>query len=179
MKLKFWDKVEDIYTLGRDSKTGKSHFTADEWADRYPWIKIPGAKMIINEGNINALVTMEFYGAKEQYKKMGANITDDMTDDEVLLAIEDFENNPPVSNEISSEERIAAALEAQVMMNEPNAVQTYSDIMGDSAENAVKSKAFDRIKKNYDNGLWGASLLQLSVEKGRITMDEMAAILEE
>ena len=37
----------------------------------------------------------------------------ELTDEEVLAAIEDFEDNPPGANEPGTEERIAAALEAQ------------------------------------------------------------------
>ena len=58
---------------------------------------------------------MEFNQAVELYKKSGANITDLMDDNEILSAIEDFEDNPPPA-EPSVEERIAAALEYQNAM---------------------------------------------------------------
>lgn len=123
-RYKLWDKASDIYTPGRD-ETGKSHFTATEWADRYPWIKLPGAKMIITGGDgspINGGAALEFYATKERYKRMGANITEGMTDDEILQAIEDFEDSPPSAGEPSAEERTAAALEFLAMMSLPDEI---------------------------------------------------------
>jgi hypothetical protein len=55
---------------------------------------------------------MEFTQTKEAYKALGVEITDDMTDQEVLDAISYFEENPP-EPEPSAEERIAAAMEYQ------------------------------------------------------------------
>jgi hypothetical protein len=55
---------------------------------------------------------MEFTQTKETYKALGVEITDDMTDQEVLDAISYFEENPPTP-EPSAEERIAAAMEYQ------------------------------------------------------------------
>ena len=54
---------------------------------------------------------MEFNSAKEHYKRMGAAISDEMTDAEVLAAMENFEDNPPGADEPTVEERTAAALE--------------------------------------------------------------------
>ena len=49
---------------------------------------------------------------KEYYKKQGATITDDMTDEQVLAAAEAWDDRA-VEQEATSEERIAAALEFQ------------------------------------------------------------------
>ena len=81
-RYQIWNKTDDIYTLSG------AHFTAEKWKAQYPWINIPGAKMIITDG---------------------------MTDEEVLAAIEDFEDNPPSADEPSVEERTAAALEFLAM----------------------------------------------------------------
>ena len=115
-----WDKTSDIYTLGKDPTTGKSHFTAQEYIDGFaPWVAIPSVKVIVGGGAINGTVFMEFEAAREQYKRMGAAITDGMTDAEVLAAIESFEDAPPAA-EATAEERIAAALEYQVMASLPD-----------------------------------------------------------
>ena len=45
-----------------------------------------------------------------------------MTDQEILAAIEDWEDNPPVSNEPTVEERTAAALEFLAMNSLPDQV---------------------------------------------------------
>lgn len=114
MRYAIWDKTSNIYTLVGEE------LTADQWMTRYPWAKNPKIKMIIGGGNINGTVAMEFDSTVEHYKKMGAAITDDMTDADILAAIEDFEDNPPVSNEPSVEERTAAALEFIALSSMPD-----------------------------------------------------------
>lgn len=113
-RYQIWNKTDDIYT-----PSGRM-FTAQEWADMYPWVKIPGAKMIITTGIINGGTAMEFEATKANYIRMGANITDGMTDEEVLSAIEAFEDNPPHANEPSVEERTAAALEFLALNSLPD-----------------------------------------------------------
>lgn len=113
-RYQIWNMQDDIYTPSNEK------FTAEQWIARYPWINIPGAKMIITTGIINGGVAMEFEQTKKFYKEHGATITDDMTDEEVLAAIEDFENNPPGSGEPSVEERTAAALEFLALNSLPD-----------------------------------------------------------
>ena len=118
-KYSIWDKTSDIYTLGRD-KNGKSHWTAQEYITAFaPWAANPNVKVIVGSGAINGTVFMEYGATVEFYKKQGAAITDGMTDAEVLAAIETFEDNPNSSGESTTEERIAAALEAQVLLAMP------------------------------------------------------------
>lgn len=113
-RYKIWDKTSDIYTLGKDSQ-GKAHWTAREYIDQHaPWADDPSIKVVVGGGAINGTVFMEFGATIDHYRRLGAPITDDMTDDEVLAAIEAFEDTPPVT-EPSAEERIAAMLEYQVL----------------------------------------------------------------
>lgn len=114
MRYQIWDKTSDIYT------PSGAKFTPEEWKAKYPWVTIPGAKMIITSGLINGGAAMEFEATKDAYKKMGASITEGMTDEEVLAAIEDFEDNPPGANEPTVEERTAAALEFLAMNSLPD-----------------------------------------------------------
>jgi hypothetical protein len=114
-RYQIWNKQDNVYTLAPD-ETGKAIFTPDEWIAKYPWADIPGVKSIIGGGAINGTVMMQFDMSVDMYKRSGAAIMDDMTDDEILAAIEDFENNPPGMGEPSPEERMAAALEYQAMM---------------------------------------------------------------
>lgn len=184
MRYQVWNKTDEIYT------PSGAHFTAQEWKDKYPWINIPGAKMIITSGIINGGAAMEWGATVALYKSQGANITDDMTDDEVLAAIEDFEDNPPVSDEPSSEERISAALEAQVLMatsdagvstmslDEETSVPMRATKMSTSSE-TTQSASYDRIKQNYKRGLWSAYIVQLAMTNGQITEEEMASIFAE
>jgi hypothetical protein len=113
---KIWNKTDTIYTIAPD-KNGKAAFTPEEWTVKHPWAAIPGVKAIIGGGPINGAVMMEFEKTKETYKAMGAAITDGMSDDEVLEAIEYFEKNPPEAPP-SPEERMAAAMEYQAAMTE-------------------------------------------------------------
>ena len=122
---------------------------------------------------------------KHRAEKMGVTFTDDMTDEEVLATIEDFELHPPGADQPSIEERTAAALEAQVLMAMPEAemdtVSTMSVKMAKVAavSNAVpvESAAFQRIQRNYQKGLWSAALVNMAASRGQITSDEATAIL--
>ena len=110
MKYKMWDKVSDIFTLVPD-EDGKQQWTAQEYIQAHAqWVNIPGVKVIVGGGKINGTCFMEFDATVDFYKEQGADIVDGMTDDEILEAIEEFEQRPP-EVEPSPEERIAAALE--------------------------------------------------------------------
>ncbi len=113
MRYQIWNKTDDIIT------PSGAQFSAIEWANRYPWAKLPGVKMVITSGPINGGCAMEYAATVEHYKKAGAAITDGMTDSEVLAAIEYFEDNPPDTGP-SVEERTAAALEFLAMNSLPD-----------------------------------------------------------
>lgn len=113
-RYQIWNKTDDIIT------PSGAQFTATEWANKFPWAKVPGVKMIISTPPINGGCALEYTATVDQYKKMGAAITDGMTGEEVLAAIEDFEDNPPGANEPSVEERTAAALEFLAMNSLPD-----------------------------------------------------------
>lgn len=174
MRYQIWDKTSSIITPSGDQ------FTAEQWANMYPWIQLPGAKMIITAGLINGGAAMEYEATVEIYKKQGCPITDDMTDRDVLDAIENFEDNPPQPLEPSTEERIAAALEAQVMMAEPDSeiatVSTFS-LDADPGQEMTVSPAFLRVLNNFRKGLWSQTMVGLAAQKGHITVEEAAGII--
>ncbi len=182
-KYKIWDKKSDIYTPGREKDTGKNHFTAAEWLERYAWAQNPEAKMIISGGVINGAVAMEFNATVEHYKRRGCDFSHCETDEDYLQAIEDFEDNPPGADMPSTEERIAASLEAQVMMATPDAaveaIPMMAKAMSLSADDAdALSVAAKRIQRSYQAGLWSAALVAMAVQKGIITAAEQQAILQ-
>lgn len=119
-KYKIWDRNETIWVPGVNPKTGKSFFTPEQWIEENPWLENPATKMIILNSTLNGAVALNFEMAREQYKRAGAKINDNMTDQEILDSIEDFENNPPGSDEPTSEERTAAALEFLAISNLPD-----------------------------------------------------------
>lgn len=119
-KYKFWDKMEDIYFLSRDSVYGKTHLSAQEYIDTYAgWAANPNAKVVVADGDINGLIFMSFNNMKDSFLRHGGVIPEGATDEEILALIEESEDSKPVSSENitpSAEERIAAALEYQNML---------------------------------------------------------------
>lgn len=179
-KYKIWNKTDLIYTPSGEE------LSPEQWLDRYKWAKNPNAKMVISGGTINGAFCGELNNMKEMYRKMGATITDDMSDEEVLAAIEDFEDNPPWANQPTIEERTAAALEAQVLLSLPAEDETTNTaaptlMMARSVSltpaDEPKSPAFARVKQNYTHGLWNASLVNMAAAKGQITQAEASEIL--
>lgn len=189
MKYKLWNGTDTIYT------PDGTQFTPEQWREQFSWLNIPGIKCIIADAPMNGAVCMEFEQTKTVYKSSGAKITDDMTDQEVLDAISEFEENPPITV-ASAEERIAAALEAQVMMAEDDVEDTVEEAtpvmqtfamrsmaspmaasaMDDTFEVAATEDTavedtpqYIRARNNYQRGLWSDNLMKVAVRKGHIT----------
>lgn len=114
MKYKIWNKTDSL-----TAPSGKE-FTAEEIFEKFAWAKKETAKVIICDNVIEMGVFLEYEQTKAMYKKMGVAITDDMTEDEVLAAISDYEENPPEA-EATTDERTAAALEFIAMASMPDA----------------------------------------------------------
>lgn len=169
-RYQIWNKVDNIIT------PSGAQFSAIEWANQYPWSKLPGVKMVITTPPINGGCALEYGGMVEQYKKMGCVIDDTMSDNEVLSAIEDFEDNPPYADEPSNEERIAAAMEAQVLLMSPSEM-SLNENASSGVGNVGKSPAYNRIKRNYSRGLWSSSLVNAAFSAGQINSAEVTDIL--
>ena len=99
-------------------------FTSEEWLDKFPWGRV--AKMIVGGGVINGSVALVFDDYVERAKKRGCDFTGCNTDDEILAKIEEFEDNPPVSDTVSDQTRIADALEDIAVQNLPDADPSVS-----------------------------------------------------
>lgn len=116
-KYIFWDKQSDIYTLGRDTETGKMVWTAEEYlSQKAPWAMNPNVKVIVAGGAINGLLFMEYEATKQFYLNQGMQIPEGTTDDEVLVLMEAWDNRV-IEPEPDANERIAAALEYQNMLS--------------------------------------------------------------
>lgn len=114
-RYQIWDKKSNVITpIGEV-------LTAAQWVERYPMGGVDGIKLVIGGGVINGSVCMEFTGMVDTYTRMGCDFSGCSMDQDYLDAIEAFEDeqNQPVEV-ITPEERIAAALEAQVMMSLPD-----------------------------------------------------------
>lgn len=114
-----WDKKSPVIT-----PVGQV-FTAKEWIDKHPVAALDTIKIVCGGGEINGSFFGTFGNLKETAAKMGCDFSKCTTDQEVLDTIEAFEDalNTPVEPEgPTTDERIAAALEAQVMMSLPDEV---------------------------------------------------------
>ena len=122
-KYAIWDKQSPIITpIGEV-------LTAEQWIERYPVAGIDSITVICAAGEINGAFFGTLGQMVDMYTKMGCDFFDCITDQEKLDAIEVFEDikeaeakaaAEAAANEISTEERIAAALEAQVLMSMPD-----------------------------------------------------------
>ncbi len=116
MKYAIWNKKDNIITpIGEI-------LTAEQWISRYPVAGLDGIIVVCGAGEING----SFFGTLGQMVKMcedrGCDFSGCETPEEKLQKIESFEkemSTPPT--EPTAEERIAAALEFQVMASMPDA----------------------------------------------------------
>ena len=110
-----WDKKSPVIV-----PTGKV-FTADQWKEKYPVATMDSITVVCSAGEVNG----GFFGTLGQMEKMyaaqGCDFSACTTAEEKLEAIEAFEDamNAP-STEPTTDERIAAALEYQVMSSLPD-----------------------------------------------------------
>ena len=102
-----WDKVSPIITpIGEV-------LSAEQWKTRYPVANLDTIKVVCGGGEINGAFFGTLNQMKEMYTKNGCDFSACVTDQDVLDAIEAFEDemNKP-SSEPTAEERQATALEA-------------------------------------------------------------------
>ncbi len=116
MKYAIWNKKDSIIT-----PVGEV-LSAEQWITRYPVAALDSITVVCGAGEING----SFFGTLGQMKKMaedrGCDFSECASNEEVLAKIEAFENEiNSVSTEPTAEERIAAALEYQVLNSMPDA----------------------------------------------------------
>ena len=110
-----WDKASPMITpIGEV-------LSAEQWMERYPVATIPSITVVCAAGEVNG----GFFGTLGQmcrmYEAQGADFSACESAEDKLAVIEAFEDemNAP-TDEASAEERIAAALEYQVMASLPD-----------------------------------------------------------
>ena len=122
-KYQIWDKVSRVITPSMEV------FTPEEWADRYPISRLDGFDLVIGGGKINGNMCMEYDDFVSMWADQGCEFDESWTKQECLDAIEEFEiaqraqqqaEIQAQSEVITPEERIAAALEAQVLLSMPD-----------------------------------------------------------
>jgi hypothetical protein len=121
-RYQIWDKISDVYTRGRDEKTGKSHFTATEWLERYPIFHLPGAVPVLEAGIYNGGFCGELSEMVRVCAASGADFSQAVTNEEKLAVIEAFEDGLTVANAayVKDDTRIADALEDLVVLQMPD-----------------------------------------------------------
>lgn len=110
-----WNKKSPIIT-----PVGKV-FTPEKWIERYPVAGVDSITVVCASGEINGAFFGTLGQMVEMYAAQGCDFSACTTNEEKLAAIEAFEDaaNAP-SDEPSTDERIAAALEYQVMASLPD-----------------------------------------------------------
>lgn len=110
-----WNKTDMILTpIGEV-------LTAEQWIERYPIASVETIKIVCAGGEINGAYFGTLGSMIEGYAKAGCDFSTCTADQDYLDAIEAFEDerNKP-STEPTTDERIAAALEYQVMSSLPD-----------------------------------------------------------
>lgn len=119
-KYQIWDRVSNVYTPSGNM------YTAEEWINKYKWINIPGMVPVMSAGNINGAMIADLASMKKNAIAQGCVFEDGLTDEQVLDAIEAWEDQraaeakaaaAEAANTPTTEERIAAALEYQNLLN--------------------------------------------------------------
>ena len=115
-KYQIWDKTSQVIV-----PTGKV-FTAQQWMEQYPVAAIPSMDIVLAGGVINGGFFAVYDAFVQLYKDQGCDFEGCESQQDCLDRIEQFEDerNKPDPSYVSPEERMAAALEAQVMMALPN-----------------------------------------------------------
>ena len=114
-KYAIWNKQDEVLTP--DGRV----WTAQQWIDKFPSAGLSRITVVCAAGEING----GFFGTlgqmKQMYEAQGCDFSACTTNEEILQAIEDFEDamNAP-SDAPTTDERIAAALEYQVMASLPD-----------------------------------------------------------
>lgn len=117
-RYQIWDKESTVFTPGIDPAHGRMDYTPEEWINRYPWATIPTEHCVLAAGLYNGGFCMPLSEMKVIAEGQGAVFEEGLTPEALLAAIEAFEDaqNAP-SAEPGAEERIAAALEYQNLIN--------------------------------------------------------------
>ena len=99
-----WNKRDPILT-----PVGEV-LTAEQWIERFPVAGMAGITVVCAAGEING----GFFGTlgqmRQSYEAMGADFSACESDEDILRAIESFEQSPP-KGEPTAQERTAAAHE--------------------------------------------------------------------
>ena len=119
-RYQIWDEVSKVITPSGEV------FTAEQWMDQWPMARLEEVVLVISGGVVNGAFCGVYDDFVDMYEKMGCDFSNCTTRQEHLDAIEAFEDKRNAQSSegvVSAEDRIAAALEAQVMMSMSDATE--------------------------------------------------------
>lgn len=111
-----WNKTDTVYTPAGEA------LTPEQWISKYGWINAPGAVPIVSAGLINGAICGELNQMKTNAERQGATFDEGLDNQQLLDAIEAWENERAAkaaarAAEPTAEERIAAAMEYQNLLS--------------------------------------------------------------
>lgn len=175
-RYKLWDKIEDIYTPGKDSNTGRQHWTAREYIENFAsWVDLPNAKPVCGGGLLNGTFFGDLSELKKSCELRGAVFDENLTDEELLTAIEVFEDEVNNALPEPSAEDVQASLAA---LNELETLED-SELKHSKGDAIEYTQLQARYANYYVRGLWTKRYIALAVRKGRLTVEQFRDITGE
>ena len=122
-----WNKKDPIITpIGEV-------LTAEKWIERYPVASVPTITVVCAAGEVNGAFFGTLGQMVQMYEVEGCDFSDCTTPEEKLAAIEAFEDAKAAAAaeaalEPTTDERIAAALEYQVMSTLPDEEESTEEV---------------------------------------------------
>ena len=115
-RYQIWDKTSNVIV-----PTGQV-FTPEQWIERYPVAGIPDIDVVVSGSAVNGAFFGIYNAMIQMYQEQGCSFEGCESQQDCLNRIEAFEDerNTPDPNYVDPQERVAAALEAQVMMALPD-----------------------------------------------------------
>ena len=113
-KYAIWDKQTQVITpIGEV-------LTPEQWIDRYPAAGVETVTVVCAAGEVNGAFFGTLGQMVQMYEAQGADFSEAETDEEKLEVIEEWEDTVNEGDgESTPEERIAAALEYNNLLNSP------------------------------------------------------------
>lgn len=111
-RYQIWDRKTNI-------QTPTISLTPEQFAERYAWVNAEGAIPVISVGVINGASIGELNSMKLQRERLGAIFAEGLTNEELLEAIEAWDETQATrTTEVSDATRTADALEDLVLLQE-------------------------------------------------------------
>lgn len=105
VKYKIWDKLSNIKTPSGEV------LSAEDWKNRYPVAREDDSVIILSNSYFDGAIFEELHMLQTRCESMGASFTDGLSDQELLSAIEHFEDEYRAAQQASAEAAVQAEAE--------------------------------------------------------------------